>query len=162
MLLKLELDDDDDAITCALPRGMGTREDENGVAPLEYGTLGLLVLFNAEPLPWNEAMNDPDKKMLDADALVVMERTSAAAPLKPPNGAADHDFAFVSQTATAEPGDVNLPPTHTFPSFPSQYTAFISPFGPLLPSAANVLEELVYDAILLAAVPSIEVNEPAK
>lgn len=107
-------------------------------------------------------MNDPDKKMLDADAFVVMERTSAAEPLKPPNGAADHDFALVSQTATAEPGDVNLPPTQIFPFVPSQYTALISPFGPLVPSAANAPDELVYDAMLLADVPSIEVNEPAR
>jgi hypothetical protein len=51
-----------DASTCAPDSGTGTREEENGVAPLEKGTLGLLVLFNDDPLPWNDVMKEPAKK----------------------------------------------------------------------------------------------------
>src|ERR1700690_3013368 len=49
MLLDCELvEGDASMIICAACNGMGT-SDENGVAPLEKGTLGLLVLFNAAP-----------------------------------------------------------------------------------------------------------------
>jgi hypothetical protein len=92
---------------------MGTSDEENGVAPLENGTLGLLVLFNAVPVPWKDVMNEPAKTMLEADEFEVMESTSAAAPERPPKGAFDQEPALVSHTATAEPGEVNFPPAHT-------------------------------------------------
>ena len=98
----------------AFARGTGTRDEEKGVAPAEKGTLGLLVpLSTIEPLP-NAVMNDPEKSRLDWEALATMERTSAPAPARPPNGGAAQDLDCVSQTATAEAGDVNLPPTHTW------------------------------------------------
>jgi hypothetical protein len=105
--------DEGEATTCALDSDTGTREEENGVAPLEKGTLGLLVLFNAEPFPWNDVMKEPAKNTLDEEELEVIERTSAAAPERPPKGACDQEFAFVSHTATDEPGEVNFPPAHT-------------------------------------------------
>jgi len=45
---------------------MGTRDDENGDAPGEKGTFGLLVPSRADPLP-NEAINEPVKKRLAPD-----------------------------------------------------------------------------------------------
>lgn len=153
---------DGDASTCAPDNGTGTSEDENGVAPLEKGTLGLLVLFSGAPVPWNDAINEPAKNRVDADELDVMERTSAAAPERPPNGGRDHELEFMSHTATDEPGDVNLPPTHTLLFCPSQYTALISPLGPLEPRAAKAPDDCVYDAILFAEVPLMDENDPAK
>lgn len=157
------MEDGDASISiCAACNEMGTSDEENGVAPLENGTLGLLVLFNEVPVPWNDVMNEPAKTILKADEFDVMESTSAAAPERPPKGAFDQEPAFVSHTATAEPGEVNFPPTHTLLSVSSQYTALISPFGPLDPSAAKAPEDCVYDATLLAEVPFIVENEPAK
>ncbi len=93
---------------------MGTREEVKGVAPEENGTFGLLVELTTvvELLP-NDVVNEPAKKRLDVDEFVVMDSTSEAAPDKPLNGGADHEPALVSQTATALPGVVKLPPTHT-------------------------------------------------
>jgi hypothetical protein len=141
---------------------MGTSDEENGVAPLENGTLGLLVVFNAVPLPWNDVMNEPAKNMLEAEEFEVMDSTSAAAPERPPKGAFDQESALVFHKATDEPGEVNLPPTQTLLSPASQYTALISPFGPLDPSAAKVPRDCAYDAMLVADVPFIDENEPAK
>lgn len=153
---------DGDASTCALDSGTGTSEDENGVAPLEKGTLGLLVLFSGDPVPWNDVIKEPAKNSVDWEELEVMERTSAAAPERPPNGGLDHEFEFRSHTATDEPGDVNLPPTHTLLFLSSQYTALISPLGPLEPRAAKAPDDCVYDAILVAEVPLNDENDPAK
>lgn len=77
-------------------------------------------------------------------------------------GGLDQDRAFVSQTATEEPGDVKLPPTQTLLSFSSQNTAATSPLGPPDPSAANSPEEGVYDATLFAEVLPIDEKDPAK
>lgn len=124
MLLIFENPDSDvdgSASTCAFCNGIGTNDDENGVAPAEKGTLGLFVLLSTvDPFPWKEATNDPAKKMLDSDALVVMDNTSASAPEKPPNGGEDQDDDLGFQVATADPGLVNFPPTHTLPSLLSQ------------------------------------------
>lgn len=151
-----------DASTCAPDNGTGTSEDENGVAPLENGTLGLLVLFSVDPVPWNDVINDPAKNIVDAEELEVMERTSAAAPDKPPKGGFDHVLVVISHTATDEPGDVNFPPTHTLLFALSQYTALMLPLGPLEPMAAKAPDDCVYDAILLAAVPPMDEKDPAK
>ena len=125
---------------CALDSGTGTRDDENGVAPVENGTLGLLVLLSV-PLPWNDAMNDPAKNMLEAEELDVMDNTSPAAPANPPKGALDQELAWGSHTATDDPGDVNFPPTHTLLFFASQYTALTWPLGPLDPNAEKAPED---------------------
>lgn len=105
ILLKEGSVDEGEPCTCAASRGTGTREDENGVAPWEKGTFGLFVVFNTEPFPLKDARKDPAKKRLAWEAFVVIDKTSAAAPVRPPKGGADHDDAFVSQTATAEAGE---------------------------------------------------------
>lgn len=51
ILLKPESVDEGEPITWALWRGMGTSEDENGVAPAEKGTFGLFVEFKVVPFP---------------------------------------------------------------------------------------------------------------
>ena len=43
ILLNPDSDEDGLATTSAMMRGRGTREEENGNAPVEKGTLGLLV-----------------------------------------------------------------------------------------------------------------------
>lgn len=161
ILLKLGSDEDGDASICALERGTGTRDDEKGVAPVENGTLGLLVLLSVVLLPWNDAINDPAKKMLEAEELDVMDNTSPAAPARPPKGALDQELALVSHTATDDPGDVNFPPTHTLLFFASQYTALTSPLGPLDPNAEKAPEDWAYDAMLLAEVLPIDEKDPA-
>ena len=75
------------------------------MAPCEEGTFGLLVVFKTDPLKF--AIKDPAMKRLAWEAFVVMDETSAAAPLRPPNGGAFHEEAFVSQTAMADAGEVN-------------------------------------------------------
>lgn len=143
--------------------GMGTREEENGVAPAEAGTLGLLELLNtAEPLPTNEVTNEPAKNRLLSDELVVMDRTRPSPPARPLNGGADQEDALGSHTATAVPGVVKLPPTQSLLFLVSQNTESITPFGPFDPSAANAPEDGVYDAMLVAGVPAMEEKEPAK
>lgn len=130
------------AMTLEEFRGTGTNDDENGVAPDENGTLGLLVsLTVVEVLPVKDVRKDPAKNIDAADELVVIELTLPCAPTRPLNGAADHDDAFVSHTATEEPGEENLPPNHTLDSFVSQNTACTAPFGPLDPSAAKAPDE---------------------
>ena len=119
---------------------MGTKEEENGVAPAEKGTLGLLVELIVELSP-KLVTNEPAKNKLFSDELVVMERTWEPAPESPPKGGADHEFELVSQTATACPGDEKSPPTQTFLSDSSQKIAFTSPLGPPLPNPLNAEEE---------------------
>jgi hypothetical protein len=112
---------DGSASIWAFCSGIGTNEEENGVAPAEKGTLGLFVLLiTVVPFPWKEVINDPAKKMLDSDVLVVMDNTSASAPAKPPNGGEDQDDDLGLQVATADPGLENFPPAHTLPSLLSQ------------------------------------------
>lgn len=86
----------------------------NGVAPEENGTFGLFVeLITVVELLPKDVTKEPAKNKLEAEEFVVMDSTSDVAPDKPPNGGADQELAFVSQTATALPGVVKLPPTHT-------------------------------------------------
>jgi hypothetical protein len=113
ILLKEASEDEGEPCTCAASRGTGTREDENGVAPWEKGTFGLFVVFKTEPFPLKDATKDPAKKRLAWKSLVVIDKTSAAAPVRPPKGGADHDDAFVSQTATAEAGEEKWPPARS-------------------------------------------------
>jgi len=96
MLLNCESVEEGDAsmMICVACNGMGTSDEENGVTPLEKGTLGLLALFNAAPLPWNDATNDPVKNMLAAEEFIVIENTSAAAPERPPKGAFNHGVPY--------------------------------------------------------------------
>ena len=150
-----------DASICAPSKGIGTKEEENGVAPEEKGTFGLFVLLTTVVLSPNEVINEPAKNKLSAEELVVMERTSDDAPDSPPNGGADHKFALVSQTATACPGDVNDPPTQTLLWESSQKIALTSPLGPPLPTALNDPSDGENDATLLAEVPFIDENVPA-
>lgn len=107
-------------------------------------------------------INEPAKKRLDSEELVVMDSTRPSAPVKPLNGGLDQEFADVSHTATDAPGEVNEPPTQTLLSLVSQNTASISPLGPFEPRAANLPEDGVYEAILEAEVEPIDENEPAK
>ena len=95
----------------------------------------------AVPLPTNSVTNEPEKKSESDEELVVIDSTSAAAPVKPPNGGADQDFALVSYTATAELGDVNLPPAQTLLFEESQYNAWMGPSGPLDGRAEKAPEE---------------------
>ena len=150
-----------DAVICALFSGTGTRDDVNGVAPAENGTLGLFdPLIARVPLP-NSVMNDPAKNKLDCDAFVVMDETSRAAPTRPPNRGADHDEDTVLQTATPGAGDVKRPPAQTFCCVESQKSVRTSAFGPPVPRAANAPDEGVYVATLLADTPPREVKLPA-
>lgn len=143
--------------------GMGTREEEKGVAPAENGTLGLFVPLRAvEPFPTNEVMKEPAKNRLLSEELDVMESTRPSAPTRPLKGGGDQEAALGSQTATEVPGEVKLPPTQSLVFLVSQYTASMTPFGPPEPSAANAPEEGVYDAMFVAGVPAIEEKEPAK
>lgn len=93
---------------------------------------------------------------------MVIESTSEDAPESPPKGGADQVFAPTSQTATDFPGDENEPPAHSLLLASSQKTAFTSPFGPSLPNALKVSSLEEYEATLLADVPFMELNEPAK
>ena len=120
ILLKLGSEDEGDPWTWAASRGTGTREDENGVAPWEKGTFGLFVVFKTEPFPLKDAIKDPAKKRLSWEAFVVIDKTSAAAPVRPPKGGADHDDAFTSQIATAEAGEENWPPAQSLLRLESQ------------------------------------------
>lgn len=110
MSLKPACDDDGDPSICTFSRGIGTRDDEKGDAPGEYGTFGLLVPLRAVPLP-NEATNEPVKKRLLPDGLGPIDLTSDWAPVTPRKGGLDHDPAFTSKTAIEPPGDENSPPT---------------------------------------------------
>ena len=83
------------------------------MAPVEKGTLGLFVpLMATEPLP-KDARKEPEMRRLDWDEMDVIDKTSATAPVSPPNGAADQDDDTVSQTAMDAPGELNWPPAHT-------------------------------------------------
>lgn len=53
-----------EAVISAPSRGMGTKEEEKGVAPAEKGTFGLLVPLKVMLLP-NAVTNDPAKNRLD-------------------------------------------------------------------------------------------------
>ena len=85
-------------------------------------------------------MKDPEKKRLACEAFVVIDETSAAAPVRPPNGGADHEDAFVSQTATADAGEENWPPVQSLLCVESQKRVFTGPLGPPVPRAENVPE----------------------
>jgi hypothetical protein len=120
---------------------MGTRDEEKGEAPEEYGTFGLLVpLRVAVPFP-NEAMKEPVIKKLSPFELEVIDFTSACAPATPLKGALDQLFAFGSKTAIEPPGDENFPPAQTLLSTVSQYREWISPLGPLEPTCEKEPEE---------------------
>jgi hypothetical protein len=68
-------DDEGDPSTWEFCKGTGTREEENGDAPAEKGTLGLLVPFKtAFPLP-KAVTKDPVKNRLASEELVVIEVT---------------------------------------------------------------------------------------
>lgn len=114
ILLNCESVLEGDATIWALCKGMGTSEDENGVAPAENGTFGLLVLFNVPVVFPNAVMNEPAKNKLAWEALVVIESTSDAAFARPPNGGALQADADGSQTATDDAGELKLPPNQTF------------------------------------------------
>lgn len=107
-------------------------------------------------------INEPAKKRLDSEELVVMERTRPSAPVSPLKGGLDQDFAEISHTATDAPGDVKEPPAQTLLFLASQKTASTSPLGPFVPRAENLPDEGVYDAIFEAEVEPIEENEPEK
>lgn len=163
MLLNWGSEDDPDPIICAFCNGSGTREEENGVAPAEKGILGLLVSFKTrELLPWKVVMKEPARNILVPDELVVIEETLDCAPETPTKGGWDQEPDFGFQMATEDPGDVNLPPTQTLLSSSSQKMVFISPFGPLEPTAANAPDEGVYDATLFAGKLPIDENSPTK
>jgi hypothetical protein len=163
MLLKPASELEASPSTSAPVNGTGTRDEENGVAPDEKGTFGLFVLLvETEPFPEKEVTKEPAKRRLEPDELVVMASTSASPPDRPPNGGADHDDVFGSQTATASAGEVNLPPVQTLLFAESQYNAETTPFGPPDPRAEKEDEEGVYDAMLAAVVPPNEEKLPAK
>lgn len=131
-----------EALTSALLRGMGTRDDENGVAPAENGTFGLLEPVRFPPLPWKEARKEPATKTLEPDELEVMEDTWAPAPDTPEKGAFDHEPAFGSQTAMFAPGEEKAPPAQTLVCFGSHQSVSTRPFGPPEPKEVNLLVAL--------------------
>jgi hypothetical protein len=148
----------------AFCNGMGTSEEEKGVAPDENGTLGLLVELMGEPLPENEVMNEPANKRLDAVEFSVMERTLASAPESPPNGGADHDLVFGSYMATAEDGVVNFPPAQSLLFFWSQNKASTSPSGPPDAKVEKLPDDESYAATFCASTEEdaeMEEKEPA-
>ena len=150
-----------DVVTSAPLSGTGTREDEKGDAPAEKGTLGLFEpVREVVELP-KSVMKEPEKNRLDCEAFVVMDDTSAAAPVRPSNGGADQEDDAVFQTATPRDGDVKRPPAHTFDPAWSQKSACTSPSGPPEPRAANDAVFGVYEATLLADTPPSEVKLPA-
>ena len=163
MFEKLGSEEEGEGSISALCNGIGTSDEENGVAPGENGTLGLLVPLIVMLLP-NAVMNEPAKKRLEAEELVVMESTSPAAPPSPPNGGADQELALVSHIATDDPGEVKRPPIHTRLFGSSQKIELTSPFGPSLapPSALNDWLEDEKDATLFDVVPFIDEKRPAK
>lgn len=114
------------------------------------------------PVSWKVVTNEPAKNLLESDEFVVMEKTRDWAPERPTKGGADHKPDLGSQIATAWPGEVKPPPTHTFLSLKSQNMVSTWAFGALELRGANVPEAGVYDATLIADVPSIEENEPAR
>lgn len=77
ILLKPAAEDEGEPSTWAFSRGIGTRAEENGDAPDEKGTFGLLVPFKiASPLP-KDVKKEPAKKRLASDEFVVIEVTFA-------------------------------------------------------------------------------------
>lgn len=62
----------------------------------------------------------------------------------------------------AEPGEVKLPPAHTFFSGESQNSEYISPFGEVDVRVEKEFEEGLYEAILVAGASAREVKEPPK
>lgn len=76
MSLKPDVDDDGAPWTWEPVRGMGTREEEKGVAPAEKGTLGLLVPLRIRLLP-KDVTKEPAKNRLSSASLVEMETTFA-------------------------------------------------------------------------------------
>jgi hypothetical protein len=70
---KLGSEDEGAGSTSTASRGTGTRDDENGEAPAENGTLGLLVPLT-DPL-WKLVTKDPAKNRLDWDAFEDIEST---------------------------------------------------------------------------------------
>jgi hypothetical protein len=138
ILLNCESVDDGEPSTSAFMRGIGTRDDENGDAPGDGGTFGLLELFKfGPPGPWNEVVKDPVKNKLESDELPLMDRTLGFEPVSPPKGGFDHVDDPISQKATLDPGEVNWPPTQMRFSFISQYIALTAPFGPPDPKEVN-------------------------
>ena len=65
--------DEGEPSTWAFSRGIGTRAEENGDAPTEKGTFGLLVPFRL-PSP-KDVKKEPAKKRLESDEFVVIEVT---------------------------------------------------------------------------------------
>lgn len=138
--------DEGAASISAFCRGIGTSEDENGDAPGEYGTLGLLVLLTDVVFPAKDVTNEPAKNKLDEEVFEVIEKTWAFSPDSPLKGGADHEFDFVFQMATDEPGDEKCPPTQRLLLGTSQYRAVTGPLGPFEPTEEKVPEEGEYDA----------------
>lgn len=146
MLLYSGFVDEGAASISAFCRGIGTSDDENGDAPGEYGTLGLLVLLTDVVFPAKDVTNEPAKNKLDEEIFWEIEKTWAFAPDSPLKGGADQVFDLVFQTATDEPGDEKLPPTQRLLLGTSQYTAVTGPLGPLEPTEEKVPGDGEYDA----------------
>ena len=144
-------DEEELGSTSTSSRGIGTRDEENGEAPEENGTLGLFVPLI--PPPWKLVTKDPANNRLDSDEFEDIESTR---PLlfadSPPNGGADQEEEEGSQTATNDDGDENSPPTQTRLLLVSQYTERIAPLGPPEPRADTLPEEGEYDAMFWAGV----------
>lgn len=111
--------------------------------------------------------NEPVKKRLFSDELVVMDRTSEAVSKRPPNSGADLALELVSRNATAWPGFENAPPAQTLLLELSQKRALALPEsldltrGPIAERAWKDEEETEAEATLLADVPLMDENEPA-
>lgn len=127
-------DNEEAGSTSTFSRGTGTRDEENGEAPGENGTLGLFVLLISPP--WKFVTKEPVNNRLDSEEFEDIESTR---PLlfagSPPNGGADQEEDEGSQTATSDDGDENSPPTQTRLFLASQYTERMMPLGPLEPRA---------------------------
>ena len=150
-------DDEGAGSTSTSSRGTGTREEENGEAPGENGTLGLLVPL-IEP-SWKLVTKDPAKNKLDWEEFEDIEDTCPLLVVgNPPNGGADQEEDEGFHTATNEEGEENRPPTQTRLLATSQYTERMTPLGPPDPKADIFPEEGVYDAMFCAGVPPKDEN----
>lgn len=109
---KLGSDDDGAGSTSTVPKGTGTRDDENGEAPGENGTLGLFVPLTE--LLWKLVTKEPAKNRLDWDEFEDIASTSPLLVVgSPPNGGADQEEDEGFQIATNDDGVENWPPTQT-------------------------------------------------
>lgn len=91
-LEKPEVCDDGDPTTSAPPRGTGTKDVENGVAPEDWGTLGFEMFCAREMLEPNWVRKEPPKSRLVDSVFGVIDQTCDDEPVRPTKGGGDHEL----------------------------------------------------------------------